>query len=111
MKTLLEIDNSLNKLVEIRHKLIFEIGYPRHIIYTIEEIENAIKIHYDVKNILQNYKIDDAKRIINDKRNSIIQYEKELTEYIRYFKGHYLRYDIKFLNWVLDKDEFDREIN
>lgn len=115
MRTILEIYKELDNLKEKRNKI--EFGNEFWPI-TKEEIESTIILFYDVKNIFERNNAEDAEQIIKKKRRAIIQELNTLKMVMNSggiarqydIQHHYLIEELRFLNWILERDSFDRNI-
>ena len=114
MKSLYEINEELNKFVELQHNRLFDFPPFQRITITIEEIRDSIILLYDIRHIIQSNTIEDAKNILSKQRKDVIQRLENLsrnrvTEYDYMMYGS-LTDELLCLNWVSDRDEFDKEI-
>ena len=110
MKTLLEINKELNRLNNIYHKLLFEIGFEKECHHTKEEVSEAIKNLSYVKNLFIDCDPTEAIDIIRVRRNSDIIEESGLSDYEKHAIGRIINISIECYNWVLERDQFDRTL-
>ena len=114
MKSLYEIDRELNKFIELKNNRLFDFPPFQRITIAIEEIRDSIILLYDIKHIIQSNTIEDAENILSKQREDVIQRLENLSRN-RVTKYDYMIYgsltdELLCLNWVLDRDEFDKEI-
>ena len=115
MRTLQEIYTEITRLVEMKNKLFFEpMVYNR----LPEEVIDDIKILYDVKNLFeQNVTEYQIETYVRGERNSIIEKIKLFSaEYHNPLNPHYIRISflrdkLSCLNWILEKDQFDYDLD
>ena len=115
MKSLYEINEELDKFIKLKNNRLFDIPSFNRITLTIEEITNSVILLYEIRETIQNNTIEDAKNILSKQREKVIQ-QIECLSPKPYTRHNYtilesLDDELKCLNWVLDRDEFDKEID
>ena len=110
MKSLSEINEELNRLNDIYHKLLFEIGFEKECHHTKEEVSEAIKNLSYVKNLFIDCDPEVAIDIIHIRRNFYINEESELSDYEKHINGRMISITIECYNWILERDQFDRTL-
>ena len=83
-----------------------------------KKLKTPFFLFCDAKNIFERNDTKDTERIIKKQRNSIIQQLKSVEATIasggtarQYdIQRHNLTTELRFLNWVLERYEFDRQI-
>ena len=115
MRTLQEINTEISRLVEMKNKLFFEPTFYNRV---PDELIDDIKILYSVKNLCeQNMTEYEIESCIRSQRNSIIEklfnfsaeYRNPLNPH--YIKISFLRDKLACLNWILEKDQFDDDLD
>ena len=115
MKSLYEINGELDKFIKLKNNRLFDFPPFNRASLTIEKITNSVILLYEIREIIQSNTIEDAENILSEKRKDIIQEIKRLSQkpYNRpdYMIFENLTEELECLNWVLDKDKFDEEID
>ena len=106
MRSLSEINDEINKWVIEKHR--YSCGW-MHPKYTY--ITDIIKDLYTVRDIITNNNIDEAFKIITEKRRKLVDRKKEYDMKFDNLTLCEIRNDIsntiQLYNWILGKDEFD----
>lgn len=114
MKSLYEINGELNKFRELKNNRLFDFPPFRRITITTEKITESIILLYEIRDIIQSNTIKDAKNILSKQREGVIQELESLSQNYAtqydYIIRDSLTDKLECLNWVLDKDRFDKEI-
>ena len=115
MKSLYEINGELDKFIKLKNNRLFDFPPFNRITLTIEEITNSVILLYEIRETIQNNTIEDAKYILSKRREKVIQQIECLSQ--KPDTRHNctilesLDDELKCLNWVLDRNEFDKEID
>lgn len=108
MRTLCDIDNEITRWTNEKYRYTHCFVRPR---YT--NISSIIKDLYIVRNIIENNNINDAIKIITDKRQKLVdrkkKYDSKFDILTLYDIRDEIRNTIQLYNWILGKDEFDYE--
>ena len=115
MKSLYEINGELERFTELKNQRLFDFPPFNRITLTMEDITESIILLYEIRETVQNNTINDAANILSKQREKVIQ-EIEKFSSKPHTRCNYMILDsldnkLKCLNWVLDKDEFDKEID
>lgn len=114
MKALSEINEELNKFIKLQYQRHFSFPPFSRPELTEKNITDSIILLYRMKDIVQNNTYEEAKKILSDKRRDIIKKIKERSQHpdsiYNYIIIRNLTDDLFGLNWVLGREQFDKEI-
>lgn len=113
MKSLYEINRELDKFIELKNNRLFDFPPFRRITITTEEIIDSIILLYEIRDVVKNNTIEVAENILSKQREGVIQKLENLSQNCAtkydYIICSSLTDKLMCLNWVLNKDEFDKK--
>lgn len=124
MRTLQEIENEMKKFRNMRsnnYKIDglrkYKPDHHDNCHLSFQEIEDCILDLFDAKYVIERNRIEEAEKLLKDKRNKFIERMQDLNNKYNYFSHTIfnwifsLRRSVDCLNWILGYPEFDMNIH